>query len=222
VARATSRFVCQTCGEAFLRWEGQCRVCGAWNSLVETVVREPAKGSARTLTTSRGLGAFVSGIRQGPEDETHHRARRMVQPVVEARQEEAERAAAREERQRRELRLGYRPHRTVVREEQLRLGHVEIVVARIERDGVYAIGAAAGGQARHPSWFHNLVAHPTVQLQDGPRRRLMTARVAEGAERESWLAYTDELYPFFAGLRAQAVEAGDREVPLILLEPAES
>jgi DNA repair protein RadA/Sms len=40
VAKATSRFICQGCGEAFLRWEGQCRVCGEWNSLVETVVRE--------------------------------------------------------------------------------------------------------------------------------------------------------------------------------------
>jgi deazaflavin-dependent oxidoreductase (nitroreductase family) len=98
----------------------------------------------------------------------------------------------------------------------------KVALMRIERDGVYAIGAAAGGQARHPGWFHNLVANPTVQLQDGPDRRLMTARVAEGAERESWLAYTDELYPFFAGLRARAAEAGDREVPLVLLEPTES
>jgi deazaflavin-dependent oxidoreductase (nitroreductase family) len=98
----------------------------------------------------------------------------------------------------------------------------KVALMRIERDGVYAIGAAAGGQARHPSWFHNLVANPTVQLQDGPDRRLMTARVAEGAERESWLAYTEELYPFFAGLRARAIEAGNREVPLILLEPAGS
>jgi F420H(2)-dependent quinone reductase len=98
----------------------------------------------------------------------------------------------------------------------------KVALMRIEHDGVYAIGAAAGGQARNPSWFHNLVANPTVQLQDGPDRRLMTARVAEGAERESWLVYTEELYPFFAGLRARAVEAGNREVPLILLEPTES
>jgi len=39
VARPRSRFVCQSCGEAFARWEGQCRACGSWNSLVETVVR---------------------------------------------------------------------------------------------------------------------------------------------------------------------------------------
>ena len=44
MARPTSRFVCQSCGEAFLRWEGQCRACGEWNSLVETVVRAKPAG----------------------------------------------------------------------------------------------------------------------------------------------------------------------------------
>jgi DNA repair protein RadA/Sms len=29
-----------------LRWEGQCRSCGAWNTLVETVVREPSRPRA--------------------------------------------------------------------------------------------------------------------------------------------------------------------------------
>ncbi|MFC5061291.1 nitroreductase/quinone reductase family protein [Actinomycetospora atypica] len=95
----------------------------------------------------------------------------------------------------------------------------KVALMRIERDGVYAIGAAAGGQARQPGWFHNLTTNPTVQLQDGADRSLRTARVAEGDERESWLAYADELYPFFAGLREQASAAG-REVPLFLLEPA--
>jgi DNA repair protein RadA/Sms len=48
VARPQSRYVCQSCGEAFLRWEGQCRACGAWNSLVETVVRDvPAAARSR-------------------------------------------------------------------------------------------------------------------------------------------------------------------------------
>ena len=39
MARSQSRYVCQACGAAQLRWEGQCRDCGAWNTLVETVVR---------------------------------------------------------------------------------------------------------------------------------------------------------------------------------------
>jgi DNA repair protein RadA/Sms len=40
VTRPRSRFVCQACGASFVRWEGQCHACGAWNSLVETVVRD--------------------------------------------------------------------------------------------------------------------------------------------------------------------------------------
>src|SRR5437868_4279670 len=64
MAKSQSRYVCQSCGEAFLRWEGQCRSCGSWNSLVETLVREtprpriagrPSAGAAaagRTATRS--------------------------------------------------------------------------------------------------------------------------------------------------------------------------
>jgi DNA repair protein RadA/Sms len=45
--KSTSRYVCQSCGDESLRWEGQCRACGTWNSLVETVVRVPTGGAAR-------------------------------------------------------------------------------------------------------------------------------------------------------------------------------
>jgi DNA repair protein RadA/Sms len=40
MGRSQSRYVCQSCAAVSLRWEGQCRSCGAWNSLVETVVRD--------------------------------------------------------------------------------------------------------------------------------------------------------------------------------------
>ena len=56
MARPQSRFVCQSCGEAFLRWEGQCRACGGWNTLVETVVREPTR-TQRSLARVAGAGA---------------------------------------------------------------------------------------------------------------------------------------------------------------------
>jgi DNA repair protein RadA/Sms len=55
MARAQSRYVCQSCAEAFLRWEGQCRNCGGWNSLVETLVREPAKGARAGSARAGGL-----------------------------------------------------------------------------------------------------------------------------------------------------------------------
>ena len=57
--RPQTRYVCQSCGESFLRWEGQCRGCSAWNSLVETQVRSepraarPASLSAHSSTPTR-------------------------------------------------------------------------------------------------------------------------------------------------------------------------
>jgi DNA repair protein RadA/Sms len=60
VARPQSRFVCQACGESFLRWEGQCRACGEWNSLVETVVREtPAVARRRPAPGGSDRGEAV-------------------------------------------------------------------------------------------------------------------------------------------------------------------
>jgi len=52
VARAQSRYVCQSCGASVLRWEGQCRTCGEWNTLVETVVRETPRANSRSVVTA--------------------------------------------------------------------------------------------------------------------------------------------------------------------------
>jgi len=57
MARAESRYVCQSCGAAVLRWEGQCRTCGEWNTLVETVVRETPKARP-PASASFGGGAL--------------------------------------------------------------------------------------------------------------------------------------------------------------------
>ena len=56
-----SRYVCQSCGESFLRWEGQCRACSAWNSLVETLVREPRRAAA----SSAPAGGFAQSTALG-------------------------------------------------------------------------------------------------------------------------------------------------------------
>jgi DNA repair protein RadA/Sms len=52
--------VCQNCGEAFLRWEGQCRSCGVWNSLVETLVREPAHPRPPAAPSPAGVGVPIA------------------------------------------------------------------------------------------------------------------------------------------------------------------
>jgi DNA repair protein RadA/Sms len=45
VARLETRYVCGTCGATSLRWEGQCRSCGNWNTLVESVVESTRAGA---------------------------------------------------------------------------------------------------------------------------------------------------------------------------------
>jgi DNA repair protein RadA/Sms len=65
VARPQSRYVCQACGDSVLRWEGQCRSCGEWNSLVETVVRAPSRSDradARRSPTERTGARPLSDI----------------------------------------------------------------------------------------------------------------------------------------------------------------
>ena len=54
MARAQSRYVCQSCGASVPRWEGQCRGCGEWNTLVETVIREPPRRPAAAVAPGAG------------------------------------------------------------------------------------------------------------------------------------------------------------------------
>src|SRR5579859_5707393 len=42
---------------------------------------------------------------------------------------------------------------------------------RVEHDGEYAVVASQGGAPQHPVWYHNLVASPLVELQDGPVKK---------------------------------------------------
>ena len=81
MARPESRYVCGNCGDAFLRWEGQCRTCGTWNSLVETVVREPRRAAGRRATrvgepaaTAQPLAGDRRARSAAPADR-HRRAR---------------------------------------------------------------------------------------------------------------------------------------------------
>ena len=62
MARPQSRFVCQSCGELFLRWEGQCRACDGWNTLVETAVREPVRGGRAVARPFSADGAAPAGL----------------------------------------------------------------------------------------------------------------------------------------------------------------
>jgi deazaflavin-dependent oxidoreductase (nitroreductase family) len=87
-------------------------------------------------------------------------------------------------------------------------------VMRVEKDGVYAAVASKGGDPEHPTWYHNFLAHPEVDLQDGPEPHTYVARVAEGAERAEWWERCVAQYAPYAEYQ----EKTDREIPVFLLE----
>ena len=56
-------------------------------------------------------------------------------------------------------------------------------VMRVERDGTYVAIASKGGSDDNPEWYHNFLAHPEVELQDGAEKHTYTVRLAQGEER---------------------------------------
>ena len=72
MARAQSRFVCQACEADFPRWEGQCRSCAAWNTLVETVVtarQRATRPGSRAASAGAGTAAVaLSAPADGPTE----------------------------------------------------------------------------------------------------------------------------------------------------------
>jgi F420H(2)-dependent quinone reductase len=88
-------------------------------------------------------------------------------------------------------------------------------VMRIEQGGTYVVVASAGGAPKHPLWYHNVVAHPDVRLQDHDRIHRLRAREVFGEERDRWWTVVDAFWPHFPEYRTKA----GREIPVLVLEP---
>lgn len=89
---------------------------------------------------------------------------------------------------------------------------------RVEHEGRYAAVASFGGAPKHPVWYHNLVADPHVELQDGPVKQDMIAREVTGTEREEWWARAVAAFPPYAEYQ----EKTDRVIPVFVLEPPDT
>lgn len=88
---------------------------------------------------------------------------------------------------------------------------------RVEHHGEYAAVASLGGAPRHPVWYHNLVAHPHVELQDGPVVQDLVARLLHGREREQWWERAVAAFPDYAEYQRKT----QREIPVFVLEAPE-
>lgn len=80
----------------------------------------------------------------------------------------------------------------------------------------HVIVASKGGSPVHPQWYLNLVANPAVGVQVGSETFNATARVAEGAERTRLWDTMAQIWPAYNEYQTKT----DREIPVIVLEPA--
>ena len=81
--------------------------------------------------------------------------------------------------------------------------------------GRHVIFASYAGGPAHPTWFHNLVAHPRVTYEVGVETFEARARVVEGEEHKRlWTAQKAE-FPVFADYETSAAP---RVIPVVILE----
>ncbi|WP_114559684.1 nitroreductase family deazaflavin-dependent oxidoreductase [Desertihabitans aurantiacus] len=90
----------------------------------------------------------------------------------------------------------------------------KVPVMRVEHDGTFLAVASKGGAPEHPQWYHNLVAHPELELMVDTERWTVRARRIEGAERAEWWERAVAAYPPYAEYQTNT----DREIPLFVLE----
>ena len=84
------------------------------------------------------------------------------------------------------------------------------------RDGDrFLVIASYGGRDRHPEWYLNLLADPSVTARVADRKVVLTARTASSVEREEWWPKVVASYGDYAVYQTRT----DREIPVVTLEP---
>jgi len=82
--------------------------------------------------------------------------------------------------------------------------------------GSYFVIASKGGAPEHPGWYRNILGDPKVGVQVGTKKMQAVARTATGEERERlWT----QAVGFFQPYADYKVKAGDREIPVVVLDP---
>jgi deazaflavin-dependent oxidoreductase (nitroreductase family) len=80
----------------------------------------------------------------------------------------------------------------------------------------FVLVASKAGAERHPAWYHNLTAHPDVDVEVDGGLIPMSAHEAEGAERdELWRLVNDN----YSGYDVYQRRAGARRIPVMVLTP---
>ena len=75
--------------------------------------------------------------------------------------------------------------------------------------------ASKGGDDRHPDWYHNVRAHPEVEITDGGVTKPFTARTATAEEKAELWPQVVAAYKGYAGYQ----ERTERDIPVVICEP---
>ena len=81
-------------------------------------------------------------------------------------------------------------------------------------EGHHVIVASKGGSPTHPSWYHNLQAHPIVTVETGGEKFQAKAKVIDGDDYERLYKQHADINPGFWDYRKKT----DRKIPVIVLE----
>lgn len=92
-----------------------------------------------------------------------------------------------------------------------------MLTSPVQEGDTLVIVGSKGGESRHPAWFLNLRDNPAVEVswKGGPTVS-MTARVASADERARLWPKVVARYRGYAQYQTKT----DREIPLVLLDPA--
>ena len=66
MARAETRYVCQSCGSVHAKWAGRCEGCGEWNTLAEETAPTPVPKGLRAGAAQRLELFGLAGAAPGP------------------------------------------------------------------------------------------------------------------------------------------------------------
>ncbi len=93
--------------------------------------------------------------------------------------------------------------------------HVNPLVALPGDGDTLYIFASAAGAPKHPDWYYNLVAHPSVEVEYGEETFAATAVPVTGSERDEIFAKQVSIMPGFAEYEEKT--AGIRTIPVVKL-----
>lgn len=87
------------------------------------------------------------------------------------------------------------------------------LAAQIGEDGTIYVFATFAGAPKNPAWYHNMVAHPDIEVEFGSEKYAATATPLLGAERDRVFDRQKELIPTFADYEKKTA----RTIPVVAL-----